>query len=76
MILTSLLFATAHQVSAPVPGPDNLDRWLAYIRPKPAELGFEENRWKASFWEAVVESQTSGKPILLWAMNGHPMGCT
>lgn len=75
-MLTTLLLATALQTAAPVPGADNIDRWIAYIRPKPAELGFEENRWKATFWEAVVESQRTNKPILLWAMNGHPMGCT
>ena len=75
-MLTTLLLATALQAAAPVPNADNIDRWIAYIRPKPAELGFEENRWKATFWEAVVESQRTNKPILLWAMNGHPMGCT
>lgn len=75
-MLTTLLLPLMIQTSAPVPGPENLDRWIAYVRPKPAELGFEENRWKASFWEAVLESQKTGKPILLWAMNGHPMGCT
>lgn len=76
MMITSSLLTMVAQVAAPTPGPGNFDSWLAYIRPKPAELGFEEAAWKATFWEAVVESQKTAKPILLWAMNGHPMGCT
>lgn len=75
-MITPLLLTLVAQVAAPTPGPENLDRWISYIRPKPAELGFEDSDWKATFWEGVMESQRTQKPILLWAMNGHPMGCT
>jgi hypothetical protein len=61
---------------APQPSAENVSQWLAFIRPKPAEVAFESNDWKATFWEAVVEAQQKQKPILLWAMNGHPMACT
>ncbi|HVL39290.1 MAG TPA: hypothetical protein VM328_07850 [Fimbriimonadaceae bacterium] len=47
-----------------------------YIRPKPNELQWEGVEWKPTLWSAVVEAQQKDKPILLWAMNGHPMACT
>jgi hypothetical protein len=58
------------------PNQENFARWRDYIRPKATELAFEQCDWKAKFWDAVVEAQRTSKPILLWAMNGHPMACT
>ncbi len=49
---------------------------LEFVRAKPRELGFEEIRWRPTFWEGVVEGQREGKPVLVWAMNGHPLACT
>jgi len=69
-------FALALAVEAPKPTEKNFAEWREYIRPKAAELAFEACEWKPTFWEAVVEAQQRGKPILLWAMNGHPMACT
>jgi hypothetical protein len=46
------------------------------ILPTEAECAFESIPWKPSFWDAVVEAQGAERPILLWAMNGHPLGCT
>ena len=40
------------------------------------ECAFEEIPWKPTFWDAVVEAQATQRPILLWTMNGHPLGCT
>jgi len=59
-----------------VPGPDNLDPWLAFIRPTADERRYEEIGWRNSFWPAVQEAKELGRPILLWTMNGHPLGCT
>jgi hypothetical protein len=63
-------------LQAPEPSEANFTHWREYLRPKPSELGFEDTRWKPTFWEAVVESQQTARPILLWAMNGHPLACT
>jgi hypothetical protein len=51
-------------------------KWRDHIRPKPAEVSWEEVPWRATLWDAVVEAQEREKPILLWAMNGHPLACT
>ena len=32
--------------------------------------------WRNEFWPAVEEARRLGRPILLWTMNGHPLGCT
>ena len=50
--------------------------WRDHIRPKPEELSWQAVPWQATFWDAVVEAQRQDKPILLWAMNGHPLACT
>ena len=50
--------------------------WRDRIRPKAQELCFESVRWLPTFWDGVMAAQKEDKPILLWAMNGHPLACT
>jgi hypothetical protein len=52
------------------------DQWRDHVRPKAKELCFCTVPWRSTFWDAVVEAQKQDKPILLWAMNGHPLACT
>ncbi len=52
------------------------DHWRDTILPVEAELRWTRIPWLATFWEAVVQAQREEKPILLWAMNGHPLACT
>lgn len=47
----------------------------AVIKPQPAELKWTEIRWLADLWEARRQAAAQGKPILLWEMDGHPLGC-
>ncbi|MGI9013626.1 MAG: hypothetical protein ACR2GY_05180 [Phycisphaerales bacterium] len=62
-------------VALPPFSADTVDEWHAYIAPHPDELKWLEIPWRDSFRSAVRDAQIEGKPILLWAMNGHPMGC-
>jgi hypothetical protein len=32
--------------------------------------------WLTSLWDARKRAAAEGKPILLWEMDGHPLGCT
>ena len=32
--------------------------------------------WKISLLEAQNEAAKTNKPIFIWAMDGHPLGCT
>ncbi|MCI0463446.1 MAG: hypothetical protein L0Z62_41440 [Gemmataceae bacterium] len=74
-ILSALvLSATATQL--PELNDQTYARWRDHIHPTQAELGWQEVPWRSTFWEAVVEAQQKEMPILLWAMNGHPLACT
>jgi hypothetical protein len=46
------------------------------IRPKPDEVRWAQVPWRPAFWEGAREAAAADKPILLWAMNGHPLACT
>jgi hypothetical protein len=46
------------------------------IKPKAEEQKWEQIPWLVSLWEARQRAAEEGKPILLWEMDGHPLGCT
>jgi hypothetical protein len=46
------------------------------IQPKPEEEKWLQIPWQSSLWEARKKAAAEGKPILLWEMDGHPLGCT
>ena len=50
--------------------------WRDFIQPTKQELAWSSIPWKSSFQEGLIEAGTQQKPMLLWAMNGHPLGCT
>jgi len=54
----------------------NLDEWIKFVRPSGEELGWRQVRWHSSLSEAAEEAKKLQRPILLWAMNGHPCGET
>lgn len=58
------------------PSADWLDHWAEFIRPSADELRYESIGWRNQFWPAVQLAKELGRPILLWTMNGHPLGCT
>ncbi len=68
--------AGARTPSGTVPTARNLADWVAFIRPSAKELAYEQIGWRTAFWPAVAEARRLGRPILLWTMNGHPLGCT
>ena len=78
-ILTASLGALA--TIAPGAGPKQLteatfDAMRDEILPRKDEERWREIPWRTSTWEAVVEAAATEKPVLLWAMNGHPLACT
>ena len=68
--------ARPDDVEVPALTGESFVRWLEFLRPAPGEQAWTAIPWRATFWDAVVESQAADKPILLWAMNGHPLACT
>ena len=55
---------------------ENFLAWRDHILPKPDELAWKKIPWHANFKDAILEANEVKKPILLWTMNGHPLGCT
>jgi len=51
----------------------NYAKWRDHVLPLNWELSYRKIPWRTSFWDAVIEAQARDKPILLWAMNGHPL---
>ncbi|MHC5063880.1 MAG: hypothetical protein ACYTG5_07885 [Planctomycetota bacterium] len=47
-----------------------------FVLPGEDELGWRAIPWRDSFSEGVMLADQVDKPVLLWAMNGHPLGCT
>jgi hypothetical protein len=46
------------------------------VVPRPSECRWERIPWRTTLWDAVREADEKNRPILLWVMNGHPLGCT
>lgn len=46
------------------------------ILPSADEMRWREIPWIADLSEARRKAAREGKPILLWEMDGHPLGCT
>jgi hypothetical protein len=56
--------------------PDQFGKLQALIKPSAGEDKWAEIPWGTSLWEARKQAAKEGKPILLWEMDGHPLGCT
>ena len=55
---------------------ETYEKLRSSILPPDEELAWRKIPWRPTFWEAVVEAQEKDRPVLLWAMNGHPLACT
>ena len=64
------------QVQPPQLTEASFARWKQYLQPSAQEQRWQEISWHPIFWEGVQHARSQDKPILLWVMNGHPLGCT
>jgi hypothetical protein len=56
--------------------PADFGRLHGLIKPAATEASWVRVPWRTSLWEARQKAAAAGKPILLWEMDGHPLGCT
>jgi hypothetical protein len=54
----------------------DVDSKVASVLPSKDEDKWLSIPWRMNLMSARKEAQESGKPMFLWIMNGHPMGCT
>ncbi|MED5553863.1 MAG: hypothetical protein VX530_02180 [Candidatus Neomarinimicrobiota bacterium] len=50
--------------------------WQDFIKPTSDELAWAQIPWRSTFYDVLIDSDHQQKPLLLWVMNGHPLGCT
>jgi len=66
-----------HPAAVPVaPTEESFAAWARHLEADPAESRWRQIPWHASFAEGLASASESRKPLLFWAMNGHPLGCT
>lgn len=56
-------------------GPDEFDRLFDEIAPPEGEL-WRSIPWNTSLLDAQATAAEARKPLFIWAMDGHPLGCT
>ena len=56
--------------------PDGLEGKVASLLPTAEEEKWLTIPWHTDLNQARHESAQTSKPIFVWIMNGHPMGCT
>jgi hypothetical protein len=54
----------------------NVRKWIDFIRPSDADVKWGRLDWRPELGAAVREAKELQRPLLLWSMNGHPLGCT
>ena len=54
----------------------NYAAWRKHILPDTGQLAWQQIPWATTFKDGIVAADAAGKPLLLWTMNGHPLGCT
>jgi hypothetical protein len=71
----ALTLAPPRTSAAPPLTEDGAAKLRNVIRPAEGEDPFDTIPWQTSLWDARVKAAAAGKPILLWEMDGHPLGC-
>ena len=69
--------STSNQAPATAPPltPEQVTKLQAVLIPRPASEKWMEIPWLTDLWQARQKAAAEGKPILLWEMDGHPLGC-
>jgi hypothetical protein len=77
LFVSPLLFGAISSSWAREPiAPDQFSKLQALIKPGPGEDRWAAIPWLTDLWQARQLAARQGKPILLWEMDGHPLGCT
>ncbi len=52
------------------------DSLFELCMPPKEDAAWLELGWEIDLWKARERAAKEGKPIFLWEMDGHPLGCT
>jgi len=76
VLLFGLFVFNAQGQEVPVPGSREFKEVHTLIQPAESETKWLQIPWMTDLWKARQLAAEQGKPIFLWEMDGHPMGCT
>lgn len=79
VLLSLMLFAGCASSGTNTPfalTEQNFSAWKKHIQPDRSELAWTQIPWLPTFAEGLMQAHAEDKPLLLWVMNGHPLGCT
>ena len=90
MLLVALSLICASPVQSPPQDPEpsasvmssprvdaaDFDAWRAQLAPREDETRWQEIPWRDTLVAGLAAASAEQKPLLLWLMNGHPLGCT
>lgn len=72
--LSLTLVLAYSQASEPIK-PEHFNKLHSIIKPNLDEEKFMQIPWMIDLWEARKKAASEDRPILLWEMDGHPLGC-
>ena len=75
-ILLSLLALLPLASSSAEITPLQFDQLSKLCTPDKSASGWLKLGWEIDLWKARERAAREGKPIFLWEMDGHPLGCT
>jgi|688.fasta_scaffold1086577_1 hypothetical protein len=75
MLAVSVILSNSTETSADA-GVTDFDRTLQSILPTRDEEVWTQIPWQTNLTAARLDAQNQHKPLFLWVMNGHPLGCT
>ena len=55
--------------------PDTFSDLFEICRPRSNEERWTQINWIGELWEGRQMAARQKKPLFIWAMNGHPLGC-
>ncbi len=79
MVLVTLLLSVSIQTppsTAPQVTPETLEGLIEFVVPTDEELKWRSVPWRPTLFDGLRDGAAKDKPVLLWAMNGHPLGST
>ena len=76
LLLIVILFSCAKNKQEYQLNDRTYNMWKEFIKPTKEELAWAQIPWRITFYDGLIESDRQQKPLLLWVMNGHPLGCT
>jgi hypothetical protein len=73
LVVSAVLVLSA---GAPADELERLHDRISLISPEVSEQRWLSIEWESDLWKARERAAEAARPIFLWEMDGHPLGCT